>query len=283
MRRLGGLFSRKEEIFYYFECQRFDQGSSEWTYDKSCDLVGMTTNQFICACNAPGTVGVFKSGIGNDYSAAVGVPIILFLSLLCVFSVWLAKRNSNKVWDGSRSLWTLYPLYSIIKATSTLNPRPTRTLLYWMTISSMALSIAVYFSWIISFSYWGNELVWGTLVGLIFSWIMNYVIGFVHYYFIRRREDRPAPKIVDNITLLVIVFFFLLAMIAVIDMDTTINALLWAACLGIAWLFDNFLFDVIVAILARVKLIRAWVKIRGFYVDPRENVAANPAAVVVRA
>lgn len=192
------------------------------------------------------------------------------MSLLTILSVAIAKRHRG--WHAVGSLLTLYPLYSIFKGSSLVNPRPTRTLLYWMTIASMAFFIAVFFAWIKPRAHWRLDIIWGTLVGLVFSWIMNYIIGFVHYCFIRRRGDRAAPKVVDKITLLVIIVFFVVAMIAVIDMETNRSAEVWAGTLALAWVLDNFIFDVIVAFFAITKCVRAWVKIRGFYLDADERV-----------
>jgi len=143
-------------------------------------------------------------------------------------------------------------------------------LLYWMTISSMIFAPAVYFSWIDERNNWGIDLVWGTLVALVFSWIMNYVIGFIHYCFIRNKRDNPSVKIVDYITLLTTIVFFVCAMIAVIDMERDTDAGLWIVTFLIAWALDNFIFDPLIAVLGRVKLFRKWFQIRGFYVDPRE-------------
>jgi len=134
----------------------------------------------------------------------------------------------------------------------------------------MCVASAIYFSWIDERNDWGRDLVWGTLCALVFSWIMNYVIGFIHYCFIRRRRDHPAYKIVDILTLLTIITFFVCSMIAVIDMERDIDAALWIICFLIAWALDNFIFDPIIACLGRVKLFRKWFQIRGFYVDTRE-------------
>jgi len=144
-------------------------------------------------------------------------------------------------------------------------------MLYWMTISSLCVAPAIYFSWIDERNSWEWDILWGTLVALCFSWIMNYVIGSIHYCFIRRRRDHPAYKVVDAIALLTTIAFFACAMVAVIDMERDTDAGLWIVCFLIAWALDNFIFDVIVAILGRFKLFRKWFQIRGHYVDSREQ------------
>lgn len=179
------------------------------------------------------------------------------MSLLCILSVWLAKRD--KEYDNRTTLASLYPLYSITKVASPINPRTTRTLLYWMSISAMSFAPAIYFSWIDTKNCWGNDLIWGTLCALIFSWIMNYLIGFIHFCFIRKRREHPAIKLVEIITLLTIIAFFACSLVAVIDMRREVDAGLWAACLGIAWALDNLIFDPIVAFLGRFKLFRSWI------------------------
>lgn len=162
----------------------------------------------------------------------------------------------------------MHPLYSVARVSSPINLKSTRTLLYWMTISSMSFAPAIFFSWIKYDNKWGVDIVYGTLCALIFSWIINYLLGFFHYIFIRKRVDHPAVKLVEVITLTTIIAFFICSMIAVIDMDRDVDAGLWAACLGIAWLLDTILFDPIVTFLGKFKLFRKWFEIRGFYVEP---------------
>ena len=66
-------------------------------------------------------------------------------------------------------------------------------------------------------------------------------------------------------------------MIAVIDMIFTRTAEIWAACFGICWLLDTFLFDSLATMLGVAKPFRAWFKIRGFYLEPEDQYANAPA------
>lgn len=204
----------------------------------------------------------------NDYSHAYGIPIVLVLSAICILSVWLAKRDRD--YAHKTTIKSLNPIYSITKISSPINPRVTRTILYWVTVSTLTLAPAIYFSWIDVYNWWGVDIIWGTVVALVSSWIMNYILGFIHFCFIRKRREHPATKLVEFLALLTVIAFFACTMVAVIDMRKTIDAELWAATFGIAWLLDTFLFDALMVCLGSIKLFRKWFQIRGFYVDSRE-------------
>ena len=111
----------------------------------------------------------------------------------------------------------------------------------------------------------------GIGIAIASSWVINYIFGFVHYFFIRRAKTTPDTNAVDTIAKITTFFFFIGSLIVNLSIPLELS-IFWLPVFCISWLADNLIFDVLMAYLGRQKLLRRWFKVRGFYIDHEEEI-----------
>ena len=126
---------------------------------------------------------------------------------------------------------------------------------------------------------WDIQILYGVLTSLIFSWIVNYYLGFLHFIFVRR--DLPKIEVVEGLSFIAIIPFFACVIVATVMIEEISIAWLWLAVFAISFLLDNLIFDRLAANLSKYKLIGKWTRIRGYFIDipediyPKEKVTDN--------